>query len=189
MCGIAGVVDFSGKFEVQESYLARLRDTMVHRGPDGSGLWVSPDRRVGLAHRRLSIIDLSTAASQPMVSTGGRFRVVFNGEIYNHADLRCELQKKGGYTWQTDHSDTEVILHAFAEWGPAALDRFRGMFAFALWDVREQELWLARDANGSCDAILGAHHNSLDYRLAANIQIRHDNTLSDISRISPNCAW
>ena len=161
MCGIAGVVDFSGKFEVQESYLARLRDTMVHRGPDGSGLWVSPDRRVGLAHRRLSIIDLSTAASQPMVSTGGRFRVVFHGEIYNHADLRCELQKKGGYTWQTDHSDTEVILHAFAEWGPAALDRFRGMFAFALWDVREQELWLARDRRGTKPLYYAQHHGRL----------------------------
>jgi len=118
MCGISGVLAFkNSNFQVTAEYLVRMRETMVHRGPDAAGIWISPDRRVGLAHRRLSIIDLSDAAAQPMSNEDGSLQLVFNGEIYNHAEIRRELEGLRQRRWKTDHSDTEVILHAFAEWG------------------------------------------------------------------------
>ncbi|MBI4408776.1 MAG: asparagine synthase (glutamine-hydrolyzing) [Gemmatimonadetes bacterium] len=148
MCGIAGAYHFDGSTRpVEPAELARMRDTMVHRGPDGDGLWVSADRRVGLAHRRLAIIDLSQAASQPMANEDGSCLVVYNGEIYNHAALRPELERLG-HRFRTDHSDTEVILHAYEQWGIDCVHRFRGMFAFGLWDARTRELWLVRDRIG-----------------------------------------
>src|SRR4051812_13611232 len=128
MCGIVGALSFGdSSFRVTDDYLTRMRDVMAHRGPDGAGNWISPDGLVGLGHRRLSIIDLSTTADQPMSNEDGSLWVVFNGEIYNHADVRAELVRLGGHTWKTDHSDTEVILHAFEQWGIACLERFRGM--------------------------------------------------------------
>ncbi|KTD24330.1 asparagine synthase [Legionella lansingensis] len=149
MCGIVGVLSFNDSpFEVSESYLINLRDTMAHRGPDGAGVWIAPDKKIGLGHRRLSIIDLSDTANQPMCNEDGSIWVVFNGEIYNHADIRKELEELGGHTWKTNHSDTEVILHAFEHWGIDCLHRFRGMFAIAIWDSRNQELWLVRDRTG-----------------------------------------
>lgn len=147
MCGIVGQWNLNGA-PVETGRLTALRDTMVHRGPDGAGLWISPDRTVGLGHRRLSIIDLSADASQPMANEDGSLQVVFNGEIYNHADVRAELLQRGGHTWRTDHSDTEVILHAYETWGTDCLQKFRGMFAFALWDGRQRALWLVRDRLG-----------------------------------------
>src|ERR1700759_4429365 len=135
MCGISGVLEFkNSNFEVTAEYLTGMRDTMAHHGPDGAGLWISPNRRVGLAHRRLSIIDLSDAASQPMSNGDGSLQIVFNGEIYNHAEIRRELEGLGRRNWKTNPSDTEVILQAFEEWGIVCLQRFRGMFAIALWD-------------------------------------------------------
>jgi len=128
--------------------LIKMRDTMAHRGPDGAGKWVSKDRKVSLAHRRLSIIDLSESASQPMCNEDGTLWISFNGEIYNHAEIRKDLDQIGGHYWKTDHSDTEVILHAFEQWGINSLEKFRGMFAIALWDVRKRELWLIRDRIG-----------------------------------------
>jgi asparagine synthase (glutamine-hydrolysing) len=148
MCGIAGILSFPSGRPVDERLVLAMRDAMAHRGPDGEGLWLAEDQRIGLAHRRLSIIDLSAAALQPMASIDGRFRIVYNGEIYNHAEIRRELEARGHRSWQTDHSDTEVILNAFAEWGIACLERLRGMFAFALWDARERALWLVRDRIG-----------------------------------------
>jgi len=149
MCGIAGVLGFDkGSFRVSEPQLNRMRDSLSRRGPDGAGSWISPDQRVGLGHRRLSIIDLSEKASQPMGVESGRLQLVFNGEIYNHAALRKELEAKGKYRWKTDHSDTEVILHAFEEWGIGCLERLRGMFAIGLWDAQKRELWLVRDRVG-----------------------------------------
>ena len=149
MCGIAGAFVFgTSGFTVTERYIASMRDVMAHRGPDGAGAWVSPDGRIGLGHRRLSIIDLSDAASQPMRNEDGSVRIVFNGEIYNHAGIRAELEAAGGHRFRTDHSDTEVILHAFEEWGIDCLHRFRGMFSIALWDGRSRELWLIRDRIG-----------------------------------------
>lgn len=147
MCGIAGIYSFNGK-SVDKNLLIKMRDTMIHRGPDGAGTWVSEDRKVGLGHRRLSIIDLSDAAAQPMCNEDGTLWISFNGEIYNHGEIRVELEKIGGHRWKTDHSDTEVILHAFEEWGIDCLEKFRGMFAIALWDAKGRELWLIRDRIG-----------------------------------------
>jgi len=164
MCGISGVVAFqSSNFEVTAPYLAGMRDTMVHRGPDGAGLWISPDRKVGLGHRRLSIIDLSSAASQPMTHGDGSLTIVFNGEIYNHAEIRRELEALGHKRWKTDHSDTEVILHAFAEWGIDCLQKFRGMFAMALWDAKARRLWLIRDRIGIKPLYYSIHHGRITF--------------------------
>jgi len=121
---------------------------MLHRGPDGAGTWISPDGKVGLGHRRLAIIDLSNKASQPMGNSDGLVQISFNGEIYNHAEIRQELELTRKYTWKTSHSDTEVILHAYEEWGIECVHRFRGMFAIAIWDARTEELWLLRDRMG-----------------------------------------
>ena len=141
MCGIVGALTFfENAFRVTDSYLTRMRDTMIHRGPNGGANWISPDGRVGLGHRRLSIIDLSRVADQPMSNEDGTLWLAFNGEIYNHEEIRTELVRRGGHRWKTDHSDTEVILHAFEEWGIDCLHRFRGMFAFALWDTKNKEL-------------------------------------------------
>ena len=149
MCGIAGALSFDpGVFPVTTEYVDRMRETLDHRGPDGADTWVSGDGRVGLGFRRLAIIDLSDAAMQPMENEDGTVRLVFNGEIYNHASVRRELEEAGNHRFRTDHSDTEVIVHAFEEWGIDALHRFRGMFAVAIWDARNQELWLARDRIG-----------------------------------------
>jgi len=149
MCGIIGSLLFNNSnFEITDSYISAMRDTMVHRGPDGAGTWISPDGRVGLAHRRLAIIDLSNKASQPMGNSDGSVQISFNGEIYNHAEIRQELESTGKYTWKTDHSDTEVILHSYEEWGIDCIHRFRGMFAIAIWDSRTEELWLIRDRMG-----------------------------------------
>lgn len=117
--------------------IERMRDAMAHRGPDGVGLWRSRNGRCAMGHRRLSIIDLSTTANQPMVSADGDIAVVFNGEIYNHADIRAELQALGKYQFRTDHSDTEVLLYAFAEWGEACVHKFYGMFAVVIYDARD----------------------------------------------------
>jgi asparagine synthase (glutamine-hydrolysing) len=148
MCGIVGVVGLGSGASIDPHLVCRMRDTMVHRGPDGAGLWLSRDRQVGLGHRRLAILDLSDAASQPMVDASGEVAIVFNGEIYNHAQIRRELEALGSSPWRTDHSDTEVILHSFLRWGIGCLDRFRGMFGLGVWDGRTRELWLARDRRG-----------------------------------------
>jgi len=125
-----------------------MADTMIHRGPDGSGTWVSGNARVGMSHRRLSIIDLSEAAGQPMHDASGELTVVYNGEIYNHATLRKQLTNLGHTRWLTDHSDTEVLLAAYREWGVECLSMLRGVFAFGLWDSRRKRLFLARDRIG-----------------------------------------
>lgn len=149
MCGLAGALTFDpGRFSVTEDLLLAMRETMVHRGPDGADTWLSDDRTIGLAHRRLAIIDLSPKASQPMATADGALYIVFNGEIYNHTELRDELTALGCRDWRTDHSDTEVVLNAFRQWGIDCLHRFRGMFAIALWDAREKALWLIRDRIG-----------------------------------------
>lgn len=144
MCGIVGIV--SNTPQAQRAWLAIGRDAMTHRGPDDAGEWWSADGRVGLAQRRLAIIDLSPAGHQPMHDASGALSIVFNGEIYNFADLRDELIAKGhGFR---SHSDTEVILAAYREWGTECLARFNGMFAFALFDARQQTVFLARDRAG-----------------------------------------
>lgn len=163
MCGIVGALSLGSGFRISEEYISRMRDAMPHRGPDGAGTWVSDDCRIGLGHRRLSIIDLSPTANQPMSNEDGSLWVVFNGEIYNHAEIRTELERLGRHRWKTDHSDTEVILHAFEEWGIQCLHRFRGMFALALWDSREQALWLIRDRIGIKPLYYSIHHGRITF--------------------------
>jgi asparagine synthase (glutamine-hydrolysing) len=164
MCGIAGVFTFrNSSFQVDKAYLERMIRTIEHRGPDGAGTWVSADGRVGFGHRRLSIIDLATSASQPMCNEDGTVWVAFNGEIYNHAEIRRELQQIGGHQWKTDHSDTEVILHAFEQWGIDCIHRFRGMFAIALWDASQRELWLVRDRIGIKPVYYSVHHGRISF--------------------------
>jgi asparagine synthase (glutamine-hydrolysing) len=143
MCGIAGILSSDGLDASAPDYAVRMRDVLTHRGPDGAGLWV--DDYVALAHRRLSIIDLSGGA-QPLSNETGTVWLTFNGEIYNHADLRRQLEAKG-HRYRT-HSDTETIVHAYEEWGDECVTHFRGMFAFALWDAPKRRLLLARDRLG-----------------------------------------
>ena len=147
----------------QPDLLASMRDAMAHRGPDDAGLWIEEGGRVGLAHRRLSIIEPTASAHQPMASPDGRFRLVFNGEIYNHAELRRELVAAGRSDWRTDHSDTEVLLQAFAHWGIDCLRRLLGMFAFAVWDAHERTLWLARDRVGVKPLYVTKHHGRFTF--------------------------
>lgn len=174
MCGIIGSFKPVGRETCSLEILAMMRDRMVHRGPDGAGAWRSTDGRCALGHRRLSIIDLSTAANQPMVNEAGNVALVFNGEIYNHADIRKDLEKLGKYTWQTDHSDTEVLLHAYEEWGLECVHRFYGMFAFAVYDGRDPRrptVHLVRDRVGkkplyfsrtrSCEWLFGSEIRAL----------------------------
>jgi asparagine synthase (glutamine-hydrolysing) len=164
MCGINGALAFAGgTFRVSERYVSRMRDTMAHRGPDGASSWVDAECRVGLGHRRLSIIDLSDCAAQPMSNEDGTLWITYNGEIYNHRELRAELSRSGRHRWKTDHSDTEVILHAFEEWGIDCLSRFRGMFAFGLWDANARELWLVRDRVGIKPLYYSLHHGRLTF--------------------------
>ena len=164
MCGITGALSFkNGQFEITEPYITMMRDTMVHRGPDGAGTWVAKDGRVGLGHRRLSIIDISDAAAQPMCNEDQSIWLTYNGEIYNHAEIRSELEETGKYQWKTHHSDTEVILHAFEEWGIDCIHKFRGMFAFAIWDTRKRELWLVRDRIGIKPLYYSIHHGRITF--------------------------
>lgn len=147
MCGIAGLFAYRGAApEVDRLELRRIRDCMAARGPDGIGEWFSADGRVGLGHRRLAIIDLSERGAQPMASAGREWMVTFNGEIYNHRALRRDLEARGRRF--RSESDTEVLLHLYAEKGAALVNDLRGMFAFALWDGRRRGLLLARDPYG-----------------------------------------
>ncbi|USI72128.1 XrtA/PEP-CTERM system amidotransferase [Sphingomonas morindae] len=143
MCGIAGIFHLSTPKPVDPARVRLMIDAIAHRGPDGEGVWTGPG--VGLGHRRLSIIDLA-GGDQPMASADGRLVTVFNGEIYNYRTLRAELEALG-HVFRT-HSDTECILHGWRAWGAACLDRFTGMFAFALYDAERQSLVLARDRLG-----------------------------------------
>jgi asparagine synthase (glutamine-hydrolysing) len=182
MCGINGAFVFrNSSFNVSGEYIARMRDSMAHRGPDGCGLWISADRRVGLGHRRLSIIDLSTSASQPMSSIDGNIQVVFNGEIYNHAELRRELEQLGHVQWKTDHSDTEVILHAFQEWGIDCIERFRGMFAIGLWDANARRLWLIRDRIGIKPLYYSIHHGRLTFASEIKALLRDPEQVREVN--------
>jgi asparagine synthase (glutamine-hydrolysing) len=147
MCGIAGAFNFaSGTGTLDVEVVSRLNALQARRGPDGEGLWSSADGRVAFGHRRLSVIDTGPQGAQPMSDATGRWTITFNGEIYNYRVLRHELERLGCVF--TTNSDTEVLINAVAHWGEAGLRKLRGMYAFALWDAREQELWLARDPYG-----------------------------------------
>jgi asparagine synthase (glutamine-hydrolysing) len=163
VCGIAGTLSLDSAFRVTREHVDRMRESLAHRGPDGSATWIDDTARIGLGFRRLAIIDLDERAMQPMANEDGSVRLVFNGEIYNHAAIRRELEETGGHAFRTDHSDTEVIVHAFEEWGIDCLHRLRGMFALGIWDGRAQELWLVRDRVGIKPLYWTIHHGRLNF--------------------------
>ena len=144
MCGICGFFDISERYDAP-SVLSAMTASLAHRGPDGMGTWLSPERNVGLGHTRLAIIDIA-GGRQPIHSSDGQFVIVYNGELYNFRSLRKELEGLGHH-FRTS-SDTEVLLEAYVRWGPACLHRFHGMFALAIYDTKARELFLARDRTG-----------------------------------------
>jgi asparagine synthase (glutamine-hydrolysing) len=149
MCGITGFWNTSIEFSSDnlQAIAQQMSDTLLHRGPDSGGIWVDEAAGIALGHRRLAIVDLSPEGHQPMLSADGRDAIVFNGEIYNFLELRQELTKYG-HTFR-GHSDTEIMLAGFSQWGVnPAIERFNGMFAFALWDRQERLLHLGRDRVG-----------------------------------------
>lgn len=161
MCGIAGFFDPNGFDATNGFHLAEdMAKAIMHRGSDDSGVWVDAGAGIALAHRRLSIVDLSGAGHQPMLSASGRYVLAYNGEIYNHAELRSELEVSGkGCDWR-GHSDTETALACFEAYGlERALQKFIGMFAIALWDKQEKALYLARDRIGEKPLYFGRHNN------------------------------
>src|SRR6266849_7579442 len=143
MCGIVGIWDLNAN-PASVDVLKRMTDLLTHRGPDGEGYFT--EGPLGLGHRRLAIIDLSPAGHQPMTNDRGDIVITYNGEIYNFLQLRAELETLG-YKFQSK-TDTEVVIHAYEEWGEACVDRFNGMFAFAIFDRTKQTLFLARDRLG-----------------------------------------
>lgn len=149
MCGIAGTLGGSLSPNDFGKILEQAGNTIAHRGPDDMGIWFDKETAIGFVHRRLSIIDLSPAGHQPMLSVTGRFVIIFNGEIYNHLDLRNELEKSGNAPRWRGHSDTESLLAAFECWDiEVTLKKTVGMFAIALWDKKERKLFLMRDRMG-----------------------------------------
>src|SRR5918912_2287737 len=144
MCGINGIALSSrSRRQLDVRVLERMRDVITHRGPDDEGIYI--DGRVGLGHRRLSIVDVASG-HQPMTNEDESLHIVYNGEVYNHADFRHDLEARG-HRYRT-HCDTETILHLYEEYGAACVERLRGMFAFAIWDERARELFIARDRLG-----------------------------------------
>src|SRR5215204_4458460 len=143
MCGIVGRFNYDPLRPIDRSTLAAMTDSVSHRGPDAAGYHVAPG--IGLGHRRLSIIDLSTG-DQPLCNENGTVWTIFNGEIYNFAEVRRELLANG-HQFRTS-SDTEVIVHGYEQWGERCVEKFRGMFAFAVWDGTARRLMLARDRLG-----------------------------------------
>ncbi len=164
MCGIAGHLSLTGGPGDLGSVRA-MAAALAHRGPDGEGFFV--DGPIALGHRRLAIVDLTTAAAQPMTDVSGRFTIVFNGEIYNHPDLRAELEA-GGARFRS-RSDTEVLLEGYARWGPDVLPRLNGMFAFAAWDAKERVLFLARDRFGE-KPLFYRHEPGREFRFASELR-------------------
>lgn len=150
MCGLAGFYSRGARQHAgAEALLRSMGEAVAHRGPDGAGVWHDPSAGIGLAHRRLAILDLSAAGAQPMASASGRYVIAYNGEIYNHLELRTELADAGHHIAWRGSSDTETLVEAIALWGAAtALSKCHGMFAFALWDKEERRLTLARDRLG-----------------------------------------
>lgn len=157
MCGIAGIW-FNQRYDNPAREVQSMTDAIVHRGPDAAGAWVSENGKVALGHRRLSIIDLTSGGAQPMRFLD-KYTITFNGEIYNYIELREEL-RAFGYVFKSN-SDTEVILAAYNQWGVQCLSHFDGMFAFALYDVQKDQLFLARDRFGEKPFYYAFHDGSL----------------------------
>ena len=147
MCGVSGIMYFNKKPFVKKKYLDEMNDILNHRGPDGKGKWISSTKNIGFGHTRLSILDLTSSANQPFVDKTKNYVITFNGEIYNFKEIKQILLSKG-YSFKTKNSDTEVLLLSYVEWGLKCVDRFRGMFAFAIWDNIKKKVFLVRDRVG-----------------------------------------
>lgn len=172
MCGISGVIGLGGDI------VERMLVSMVHRGPDGSGVWRNEAAGVVLGHRRLSILDLSEAGAQPMVDTSGHFVLTYNGEIYNYLEVRAELAALG--VSFRSHSDTEVLLEAYKQWGADCLQRFNGMFAFALYDDVRGTLFCARDRYGEKPFLFGLGKNFFAFASEYKALLQHPGLSLDI---------
>ena len=162
MCGIAGYIDMYSNLGNAEhrTLLQRMTSAIEHRGPDEEGIWVSEENNIALGHRRLSILDLSPSGSQPMSSSCGRYKIVYNGEVYNYKELASELAELGHAI--NGESDTAVMLAAIQQWGvEQAITRFHGMFAFACFDTQQQVLHLVRDRMGEKPLYMGCYENKL----------------------------
>src|SRR6516165_3908172 len=166
MCGIVGFIGFGSRQDLEAMTAA-----LSHRGPDGSGLWVSPDAPVFLGHRRLSIVDLEGGA-QPMWDAAGEIGVVYNGEIYNHLELRRALEAVG-HGFRTSHSDTEVLIHGYRQWGEDLPARLNGMFAFAIYDRVRRRLFLARDRFGEKPLYLYRQPGRIAFASELSALLRH----------------
>lgn len=177
MCGIAGLYNWGGE-AVDPALVARMTSAIAHRGPDGEGIFT--DGPLGLGHRRLAIIDLSPAGRQPMESPDGRYVITYNGEIYNHLELRAELEAKGVVF--RSRTDTEVLLHAFAVWGAGVLPRLNGMFAFGIWDRERRELFLARDRYGVKPLYVAAFGSRLLFGSEVKAILAHPETRRAMDR-------
>lgn len=181
MCGIAGCL--GPVREPLRLVVRRMSDALIHRGPDAGGIWLDESAGIGLGHRRLSILDLTPEGSQPMRSAAGRYVIAFNGEIYNFLDIRGELDQLDGDIRWRGHSDTEVMLEAISRWGlKPALERFVGMFAFALWDREERTLHLARDRLGEKPLYYGWLGKSLVFGSELKALQRHPQWRGEIDR-------
>jgi asparagine synthase (glutamine-hydrolysing) len=172
MCGIAGIWNFDGR-QVQTDTIVRFTDSLKHRGPDGRGIWHSQNNAIAFGHRRLAIIDLSSAADQPLQFAEGRYTIVFNGEIFNFIEIRDELSAKG-YKFKTD-SDTEVILAAYHKWGQKMLKKFNGMWAICIYDSAEDYCFIARDRFG----IKPFHYTITSNRFAFASELKAFRSLDD----------
>lgn len=175
MCGIAGILNFKKK-PVSQAELKLMTDAIAHRGPDGEGQFV--DRYMGLGHRRLSIIDLSSAGNQPMTTANGQLVLSYNGELYNFRELRRELESLGHEF--VSRTDSEVILNSYAEWGTSCLDKFNGMFAFAIWDKLREELFLARDRYGVKPLYYTVQDNNFLFASEVKGLLTHPSTHNEI---------
>lgn len=184
MCGLVGYLQSRNFFsDTAHAVVRKMAERLAHRGPDDSGVWVDEAAGVALAHRRLSILDLSPAGHQPMCSLSGRYVIVFNGEIYNHLALRAELKLAGQATAWRGHSDTETLLAGFAAWGVVAtLKKSVGMFAIALWDREDRVLTLARDRMGEKPLYYGFQNDTFVFGSELKALKGHPDFLGEIDR-------
>ncbi len=183
MCGVVGFLGAEASVSIADT-VRRMAARISHRGPDDDGVWADPEAGIALGHRRLAVVDLSPAGHQPMASQDGRYIIVFNGEIYNHAKLRSDLDREGAANWR-GHSDTEVLLAAISHWGvKPALKRCVGMFAFALWDRRKRVLILARDRIGEKPLYYGRIGRSFSFASEIKAFSAHPDWNPEIDRNS-----